>query len=87
MRTRWRPTCATTSASTPGDTVESPHPGTTIHFVKALGSSVLGEADMARIRAAGRRTARVFLHQAEGGHWLNTENPGAIHELLAGALG
>ena len=68
------------------DVAEFPPPGTAVHFVKALGSSVLGEQDVARIRAAGRRTGRVFLHEAEGGHWLNTENPAAIHDLLAGAL-
>ena len=68
------------------DVAESPPRGTAVHFVKALGSSVLGEQDVSRIRAAGGRTGRVFLHEAEGGHWLNTENPAAIHELLAGAL-
>jgi hypothetical protein len=68
------------------DVVESPPSGKTIHFVKALGSSVLAEADVARIRAAGRRTGRVVLHEAEGGHWLNTENPDAIHALLAAGL-
>lgn len=68
------------------DVAESPPRGTTVHFVKALGSSVLAEDDVARIRAAGRRTGRVVLHEAEGGHWLNTENPGAIHELLAREL-
>ena len=68
------------------DVVESPPSGTTIHFVKALGSSVLAEEDVARIREAGRRTGRVVLHEAAGGHWLNTENPEAIHELLAAAL-
>ena len=68
------------------EVAESPPPGTSIHFVKALGSSVLAESDTARIRAAGRRTGRVVLHEAEGGHWLNTENPGAIHALLAGTL-
>ena len=68
------------------DVVESPPPRTAIHFVRALGSSALAAPDAARIRAAGRRTRRVFLHEAEGGHWLNTENPAAIHELLAAAL-
>ncbi len=68
------------------DIVESPPPGTAVHFVKALGSSVLGEADIYRIRAAGRRTGQVHLHAAEGGHWLNTENPEAMHGLLAAKL-
>lgn len=68
------------------DVAESPPRGTAIHFVKALGSSVLGEDDIARIRAAGRTTGRVFLHEAQGGHWVNTENPDAIHDLLTRLL-
>lgn len=68
------------------DVTESPPHGTAIHFVKALGSSVLGEEDVARIRAAGRRNGRIFLHEVQGGHWVNTENPDAIHDLLARSL-
>ncbi len=68
------------------DIAESPPRGTAIHFVKALGSSVLGERDVARIRAAGGGTGRVFLHEVQGGHWVNTENPGAIHDLLTRTL-
>ena len=36
-------------------------------------------------RRAGR-TGRVFLHEVEGGHWLNTENPKALQELLVAGL-
>ena len=68
------------------DVVEEPPVGVMIHFVKASASSVLGGDAVERIRAAGRRTNRVFLHQVEGGHWLNTENPGALVELLAHGL-
>ncbi|MDE2793546.1 MAG: alpha/beta hydrolase [Gemmatimonadota bacterium] len=68
------------------DVVEEPPEGATIHFVKASASSVLGDADAKRIRAVGRRTGRVFLHEVEGGHWLNTENPAALHELLVASL-
>ena len=64
------------------EVVGEPPAGTTIHFVKASASSVLDAAAVERIRAAGRRTGRVFLHQAEGSHWLNTENPDALHQLL-----
>ena len=65
------------------DVVEEPPGGVVIHFVKASGSSVLGGEAVERIRGAGRRTGRVFLHEVEGGHWLNTENPDALVELLA----
>lgn len=66
--------------------VEEPPDGVTIHFVKASASSVLGVEAVERIRAAGRRTGQVFLHEVEGGHWLNTENPEALHQLLVARL-
>ena len=65
------------------DVVEEPPEGATIHFVKASGSGMLGAEAVERIRGAGRRTGRVFVHEVEGGHWLNTENPDALVELLA----
>ncbi len=75
------------------DVVERPPPGTDVHFVRALGSSVLGGDAAARIRRAARDGARrlrdagrVFLHEVDGGHWVNTENPDALHEVLAARL-
>ncbi len=68
------------------DVVESPPAGVALHFVKASASSVLDAQAVDRIRAAGRRNCRVFLHEVEGGHWINTENPDALHELLATRL-
>ena len=66
------------------DVALNPPAAAEIHFVRALGSRVLDEAAVARIRGAA---ARVLLHEVEGGHWVNTENPGALHELLVGGLG
>ena len=68
------------------DVAENPPAGTAIHFVRALGSSVLDAAARERILGAGRDTGRVFLHEVEGGHWVNTENPRALHELLVAGL-
>ena len=68
------------------DVVEEPPDGVTIHFVKASASSVLDNAAVERIREAGRRTGRVFLREVKGGHWLNTENPEALHELLVAGV-
>ena len=68
------------------DVVEEPPNGVTIHFVKASASSVLGQGAVDRIRAAGRQSGQVFLHAVEGGHWLNTENPEALHQLLVTRL-
>ena len=75
------------------DVVENPPARTDIRFIRALDSSVLDEAATARIRRAARGTGRsvrdtgrVFLHEVEGGHWVNTENPDALLELLAALL-
>lgn len=82
--------------------VERPPPGVAMHIVKATESSVLSPAARARIEAAsadvaGTRSARngdagsgdiasVTLHEVEGGHWLNADNPDALVELLVAAL-
>ena len=65
------------------EVVESPPVGVEIHIVKATDSEALDEADTARIEAAGGRT---LLHPVEGGHWLNTDNPEGILELLRARL-
>ena len=66
--------------------VESPPAGRSVHFIRTLGSSVLDEAAGRRIRAAARATGRVRLHEVAGGHWVNTENPEALLELLVAGL-
>jgi pimeloyl-ACP methyl ester carboxylesterase len=68
------------------DVVEDPPPGLEIHFVKAEDSSILTEVAAARIAAAGRESGRVFLHRVAGGHWVNAENPDALHALLVRGL-
>ena len=69
------------------DVVVDPPGGTEIHFVRALGSRVLDEVAVARIREATAGDGRVFLHEVGGGHWVNTENPDALHGLLVAGLG
>lgn len=66
--------------------VEDPPPGWELHFVKAEDSAVLPAEACDRVRRAGRRTGRVFLHRLSGGHFLNAENPDAVVELLAEEL-
>ena len=68
------------------DVAAAPPEGAAVHFVRALGSSVLDDAAVRRIRAAARATGRVFLHEVEGGHWVNTENPEALLGLLVAGL-
>jgi esterase len=66
--------------------VENPRAGLEIHFVRATGSSVLSADAVGRIRAAGEATGQVFLHEVQGGHWLNAENPDALVDLMARGL-
>lgn len=65
------------------DVVEDPPAETALHFVKAAESDVLTEPACSRIEAAGRRHGRAFVHRIAGGHWVNTDNPGAVVDLLA----
>lgn len=66
--------------------VETPRPGLEIHFVRATESRVLSAEAVGRIRDAGVRTRRVFLHEVQGGHWLNADNPDAVVALIAPRL-
>jgi len=65
--------------------LESPPQGTEIHLIRALQSSVLSDAAIGRIQGMeGKGT--VFLHPVEGGHWVNADNPDALHDLLTAGL-
>jgi pimeloyl-ACP methyl ester carboxylesterase len=64
------------------DVVEAPPEGCHLHVVQASESSVLDDRALARIEAAAADTGRVHLHRVEGGHWLNADNPDALHALL-----
>ncbi len=68
------------------DLVEAPPDELEIHFLRATQSDVLRDEVARRIEVAGQRTGRVRLHEVEGGHWLNADNPSALIELLAGGL-
>ena len=63
-------------------TVARPPGGVELHFVKASESNTLEESAAARVEAAGAATGRVFLHRLEGGHWINTDNPEGVLDLL-----
>lgn len=64
--------------------VEEPPAGVELHFVRATQSVVMAQS-IARIRAAAERT-RVTVHDVEGGHWLNADDPDALVELLVREL-
>jgi len=61
--------------------VEDPPPGAELHFVRAARSNVMTEGEAERIRVIGRARA-VHLHEVDGGHWLNADNPDAVLALL-----
>jgi esterase len=66
--------------------VGDPPPGVDVHVVSATKSDAIGAEGAKRIREAGERTGRVHLHEVEGGHWLNADNPNALVDLLVGTL-
>ena len=66
--------------------VEAPPAWAELHFVKATRSDTLDDEAAARVRAAGERSGRVFLHELEGGHWINADNPDAVVQLLVEKL-
>jgi pimeloyl-ACP methyl ester carboxylesterase len=62
--------------------VEDPPAGVELHFVKATESDTLDPASAARVEGAARENGRVHLHLLRGGHWLNTDNPDGVLDLL-----
>jgi esterase len=61
--------------------VEDPPEGLEVHVVKAEESSVLSGESLERVQHAARN-GRTFLHRVAGGHWVNADNPEALHALL-----
>lgn len=57
-----------------------------LHFVKATESRTLDDEAAARVEAAGVANGRVHLHRLPGGHWINTDNPDGVLELLSTTL-
>ncbi|HET7276389.1 MAG TPA: alpha/beta hydrolase [Longimicrobiaceae bacterium] len=68
------------------DVLEDPPEGVAVHVVKATRSNAITEDDIERMEAAAEKGAAFHLHEVEGGHWLNTDNPDAVLELLAAQL-
>lgn len=68
------------------ETVVRPPDGVQVHIVKATESSSLDDQDVRRVEAAGMASPQVHMHQLEGGHWINTDNPQGVLDLLAGGL-
>jgi esterase len=66
--------------------LREPPAGLEIHVVRAAESGAIDAATQAELASAGRESGRLYLHTVPGGHWINTENPDAILELLTDRL-
>lgn len=66
--------------------VGSAPPEASIHFVRATRGSILAPDDAERIQRLAARGEPVALHELEGGHWLHTDNPDGLLELIADHL-
>jgi esterase len=66
--------------------VEDPPAGVEVHLVKATQSDTLDRESAARVESIARANPRVHLHLLEGGHWLNTDNPEGVLQLLVDTL-
>jgi esterase len=66
--------------------VEAPAGDVEVHLVRARESSVLAGDALARAQAAARGGDRVHVHEVDGGHWVNADNPDALVRLLAERL-
>lgn len=66
--------------------LEAPPGATHLHLIKAEESALLSGPALTRVEriAAG---GRVHLHRVAGGHWVNADNPDALHTLLEDRLG
>jgi len=62
--------------------IDEPPGDVEIHIVKASESAILTTEALERIRRAGT-THPILLHEVEGGHWLNADNPDGVIALLA----
>ena len=68
------------------EVVEAPPEGVEVHLVRATRSSVLDGEALERARQAADGSQQVHLHEVDGGHWLNADNPDAVVELLVDGL-
>lgn len=62
--------------------VDNPPADIEIHVVRATRSKAVNPDTVARLQQAGERTGRVHLHEVEGSHWINVDNPEGVRALL-----
>jgi esterase len=64
------------------ETLARPPEGVELHIVKATRSDSIDDEAVRRVRMAGA-AGRVFLHELEGGHWINADNPEGMIGLMS----
>jgi esterase len=65
--------------------LEAPPSETEIHLIRAEGSNLLSGRALARAEGLAEE-GRIHLHPVSGGHWVNADNPEALHALLVDRL-
>jgi esterase len=68
------------------DAVVHPPAEVEVHVVRASESSSLDDESARRVEMAGVANGRVHLHVLQGGHWINTDNPEGVIDLLRSRL-
>lgn len=68
------------------DVVQRPPEGMEVHVIRAAESDSLSDEDVVRIRSAGESSGATHLHEIDGGHWINVDNPETLVELLSRTL-
>jgi pimeloyl-ACP methyl ester carboxylesterase len=63
------------------EVLENPPAGIELHLIKAENSSVLSGETLSRVERLAN-DKRLWLHRVAGGHWVNADNPDALHGLL-----
>lgn len=66
--------------------VESPPSDVEMHFVRATRSDAIDPSTLERLARAGEATGQVHVHEVEGSHWINVDNPEGVRELLEGGI-
>ncbi len=62
--------------------VESAPAGVDLHVVRATQSSAIDPPALERLGRVAQRTGQVHVHEVEGSHWINVDNPEGVRNLL-----
>jgi hypothetical protein len=66
--------------------IEMPAEGLDLHFIKAKQSNAISGEAVRRLGEAESNSGRVHLHEIDGSHWINVDNPAGVEGLLESHL-